>query len=200
MDEARDVLNPEQYDYLARQVRELARNDDPTHSSRLDIRAIGEFFELREKGGVLNKINARVFFAVKNMVDRIKTFSREDRMDFLSLLLQVQETGDPEEHESLVRAIEEIWEQRPIVAESFPLDEQPMSEGLTKWTSHVANRIKELREEAGISIAALAEAADVPPEYVGLIEQAQESASNLALSKIAAALRVDVGEIDPIAD
>jgi hypothetical protein len=52
-------------DYLARQVRELARHDDPTHSSRLDIRHIDGFFELREKGGVLNKINARVFFFLR---------------------------------------------------------------------------------------------------------------------------------------
>lgn len=61
-DEARDLLNEEQYGYLSRRVRELARHDDPTHSTTLDIRPIGEFFELREKGGVLNKINARVFF------------------------------------------------------------------------------------------------------------------------------------------
>jgi hypothetical protein len=35
---------------------------------------------------------------------------------------------------------------------------------------------------------------------VGLIEQARESASNLARAKIAGALHVDVGAIDPIAD
>jgi hypothetical protein len=51
-----------------------------------------------------------------------------------------------------------------------------------------------------MSAEALAEAADLPPAYVGLIEQAGESARNLALSKIAAALHVDVGAIDPIAD
>ncbi len=63
--EARDLLNEEQYDYLASQVRELARHDDPTHSSRIDIRPIDEFFELRDKGGILNKINARVFFFLR---------------------------------------------------------------------------------------------------------------------------------------
>jgi hypothetical protein len=51
-----------------------------------------------------------------------------------------------------------------------------------------------------MSIAALAEAADLPLDYVGLIEGAQESASNLALSKIASALNVAVGAIDPIAE
>jgi hypothetical protein len=51
-----------------------------------------------------------------------------------------------------------------------------------------------------MSVEALAEAADLPPAYLGLIEHAQESASNLALPKIAGALHVDVNAIDPIAD
>ncbi|MGP0062179.1 MAG: hypothetical protein ACLQGP_01080 [Isosphaeraceae bacterium] len=61
-DEARAFLSEDQYDHLARQVRELARQDDPSHSETIDVRPIGEFFEIRDKGGVLGKINARVFF------------------------------------------------------------------------------------------------------------------------------------------
>jgi hypothetical protein len=61
-DEARAFLNEDQYDHLARQVRELARQDDPSHSGTIDVRSIGDFFEIRDKGGVLGKINARVFF------------------------------------------------------------------------------------------------------------------------------------------
>jgi DNA-binding XRE family transcriptional regulator len=150
---------------------------------------------------MLNKGQTKGFDpAVKNIVDHIKAFPPNDRTEFLELLLKVQETDDQEEHESLVRALEEIWEQKPIVADSFPLDEQPMSEGLKKWTAHVAGKIKALREKAGMTIDALAKAADLPPEYVGLVEEARESASNLALSKIANALHVDVGVIDPISN
>jgi hypothetical protein len=63
-DEARGFLDVNQYDYLASQVREIARQDDPTHRESVDIRPVGEFFEIRSKGGVLGKINARVFFFV----------------------------------------------------------------------------------------------------------------------------------------
>jgi DNA-binding XRE family transcriptional regulator len=150
---------------------------------------------------VLNKGQTKgIDPAVKNMIDRIKTFSPDDRKEFVELLLLVQETSDQEEYESLVRALDEIWEQKPIAVDSFPLEDQPMTEGLKKWTTHVAGRIKELREKAGMSIEALAKSADLPPEYVLLIEEAQESASNFALSKIANALHVDVGVIDPITD
>jgi hypothetical protein len=63
-DEAKAFLNEDQYDHLANQVRELALEDDPTHSDTVDVRPIDVFYEIRDKGGVLGKINARVFFFV----------------------------------------------------------------------------------------------------------------------------------------
>jgi hypothetical protein len=62
--EARGFLTDDQYAHLARQVRELAKHDDPTHSETLDIRPVGQLHELREKGGILAKINVRVFYLV----------------------------------------------------------------------------------------------------------------------------------------
>lgn len=61
--DARQFLAEPQYKHLSRQIRELARQEDPTHSETIDVRAIENFFELRDKGGILRKINARVFFA-----------------------------------------------------------------------------------------------------------------------------------------
>jgi len=62
--EARGFLNEDQYAYLSRQVRELARHGDPTHSETLDIRPVGDLHELRQKGGILGKLNVRVFYLV----------------------------------------------------------------------------------------------------------------------------------------
>ncbi len=63
-DEARTFLNEDQYTHLSRQVRELAQQEDPTHSATLDIRPVGDMYELRDKGGILGKINVRVFYFV----------------------------------------------------------------------------------------------------------------------------------------
>jgi hypothetical protein len=63
-EEAMGFLSEDQYDHLAEQVRELARQDDPTHSETVDIRPIEDFYEIRDKGGILGKINARVFYFV----------------------------------------------------------------------------------------------------------------------------------------
>lgn len=63
-DEAMAFLDEDQYDHLADQVRELAGQEDPRHSDTVDIRPIEDFWEIRDKGGVLGKINARVFFVI----------------------------------------------------------------------------------------------------------------------------------------
>lgn len=63
--DAMSFLNDEQYSHMADQVRELARDTDPTHSAVIDVKSIDDFYEIRDKGGVLGKINVRVFFFVR---------------------------------------------------------------------------------------------------------------------------------------
>ncbi len=63
-EEAQAFLNGDQYEHLASQVRELARQEEPTRCDTVDVRPIEEFYEIRDKGGVLQRINARVFFCL----------------------------------------------------------------------------------------------------------------------------------------
>jgi hypothetical protein len=64
-DEAMAFLDSEQYDHMAGQVRELALQDDPTHSDTIDVQSIEEYHEIRDKGGVLRGLNVRVFYFVR---------------------------------------------------------------------------------------------------------------------------------------
>lgn len=63
-EEAMKVLTETRYHHLADQFRELARLDDPTRSDLSDLDAVEDFYELRDKGGPLGKLNVRVFYAV----------------------------------------------------------------------------------------------------------------------------------------
>ena len=38
--------------------------EDPTHSQTIDIRPVEDFYELRDKGGILGRLNVRVFYLV----------------------------------------------------------------------------------------------------------------------------------------
>jgi hypothetical protein len=69
--EAMNFVDEAQYHHLADQVRELARQSDPTHSDIVDVRPIEEFFEIRDKGGILGKINVRVFYFVDKPARKI---------------------------------------------------------------------------------------------------------------------------------
>jgi phage-related protein len=63
--EAMSFLTEDQYQHLAMQFKELARESDPSHSQVADVKSIEDFFELRDKGGILGKINVRVFFGLE---------------------------------------------------------------------------------------------------------------------------------------
>lgn len=70
-DEAREFLDADQYEHMARQVRELAGQEDPTHSLTVDVRPVEDFHEIRDKGGILRRLNVRVFFFVHKPSRRI---------------------------------------------------------------------------------------------------------------------------------
>lgn len=57
-------LDEAQYHHLVEQFQELARHDDPSRSEVLSVDRIEDFFELRDKGGPLGRINVRVFYLI----------------------------------------------------------------------------------------------------------------------------------------
>jgi hypothetical protein len=62
--EAKSFLTEPQYAHAVEQFELLAQEEDPTHPVLADVKAINDFHELRDKGGVLGKINLRVYFWV----------------------------------------------------------------------------------------------------------------------------------------
>ncbi len=57
-------LSREQRKHLAAQVKDLARQEDPTHSDSISLDDVEDFHELRDWGGVLAGLNVRIFFGV----------------------------------------------------------------------------------------------------------------------------------------
>jgi hypothetical protein len=53
---------------MAMQVKELAREEDPTHSQTASIDAVENFWELRDKGGILGGMNVRLFFVLDKKI------------------------------------------------------------------------------------------------------------------------------------
>jgi hypothetical protein len=69
--EAMKFLDVDQYAHMAALVRELARQDDPTHVETVDVRPVEAFHEVRDKGGILGGLNVRVFYCLDRGSRRI---------------------------------------------------------------------------------------------------------------------------------
>ena len=55
-------LTPPQYWHMADQLLEVCRTPDPCTCPTVEISKIRDFWELKDKGGPLGRINLRVFF------------------------------------------------------------------------------------------------------------------------------------------
>ena len=62
--EARKFLTDNQYTHVVGLFDELAYEPEPWRSQTQNVEKIEDFYELKEKGGVLGKINVRVYFAI----------------------------------------------------------------------------------------------------------------------------------------
>src|SRR5262245_28942050 len=63
-DEARSFLDVDQYRILAQQFQELASQGDPSHSATISLDKVEDFYELRDRGGLLHPHNPRIFFGI----------------------------------------------------------------------------------------------------------------------------------------
>jgi DNA-binding XRE family transcriptional regulator len=137
--------------------------------------------------------------ALSILIDRIGLLSMADRDDLFELLQEWRKTGEPEEMDSLQRAMEEILAQIPVSIRSMPPPGETTG-ALKTWAEHIGGKIRQLRNEAEMTQDQLAVKAGLPQSHISRIENAQHSATFMTLEKIAKALGVEVGKIDPCTD
>ncbi len=90
--------------------------------------------------------------------------------------------------------------ERQAGADHFPLNDEPVPPGLKQWAEDVGRRIREPRKSAGMKQADLAAAAGLTESHLSRLENAGHNATHMILTKIAKALGVELGEIDPSTD
>ena len=79
--DAKKFLTDDQYAHAVQQFELLATERNPRLSEAQDIRPIGDFYELRDKGGILGKINLRAYFAVfdeSHLIVVLGCYKKED--------------------------------------------------------------------------------------------------------------------------
>lgn len=100
-----DFLTDEQYDYVVDQFFDMADFHDPLQCQTVDVRRFEDCFVLHDKGGILGKINLRVYFTIlwdkkaiivlasfkkeaENQVPRAMKMRIERRLEFVNELVE----------------------------------------------------------------------------------------------------------------
>ncbi len=154
--------------------------------------------ELKAYSSLPDEVKPAVL-ALSVLINRIGSLPKADRDDLFELLQEWRKADDPEEQASIQRAMEEILAQIPMTAKPLSSADE-LHHRLRPWAKHVGVQIRELRTKADLTQAQLAERAGLPQSHVSRIENAQHTATNMTLEKIAKALGVEIGAIDPCAE
>jgi len=132
---------------------------------------------------------------------RIETLPPADRDDLFELMMSRHKTDDEDERVGIRKAMIEILTQGRVNAKPMPLTtDRQLHPGAKSWAVHVGRKIRKLREAAGLTQIQLAGKAGLPQSHISRLENAEHTATNLTLERIAKALNVTVGDIDPCAD
>ncbi len=142
----------------------------------------------------------QIVLALSIMRSRIETLDQADREDLFELMMVWGKTEDSEEQRNTRRAMIEILTQEQVKSKNMSPVNSAMRNGSKSWALHVGRKIRELREKAELTQVQLSSLAGLPQSHISRLENAEHTATNLTLSKIAKALGVTVGDIDPCVD
>lgn len=77
------------------------------------------------------------------------------------------------------------------------MEDEEVPPGLQRWMDYVGKKIRNRREEAGLTQGQLAEKSGLPQSHISRLENSVHSPSRSTLEKIANALQISVAEFDP---
>lgn len=144
---------------------------------------------------LLNSIRSMSFrdqaiaIAVPVIMDRIERLSKEDRDDLFALVKELACATTEEDRFGICDTIIEILDGKPVSVERADLSESGVqSEKWLKWTNWVSKKIRDARNEVGLTQEELAEMSGLPQSHISRIENGKHSPARATIEKIANAL------------
>jgi DNA-binding XRE family transcriptional regulator len=121
-----------------------------------------------------------------------------DFMELLSLLRK--EENDAERAEIAKTMMEIIFPQsikKAIIADEKLAEEAAARERVDAYRRKVGERIRQKREEAGLTQMQLAEMTQLPQPHICRLEQGKHAPTFTTIERLATALKVSPGDLDP---
>jgi len=132
--------------------------------------------------------------------DRIRQLPKKCRDELFELQKSLMNAADDDERLEILQTMMEILDDKPAnYLHLKDKDIQSPREGLEKWVAFISKRIKEEREQAGLTQKELAEKSGLPQPHISRLESGLHSPTHLTVQKIAKALKIGVVRLDPSA-
>lgn len=138
-----------------------------------------------------------VTMALTVVMERIGRLSQEDRDDLFVLVRELASATTDEDRIGIRDTMVEILDGHAIATEQADLSESDAQPAKwRKWTEWVGKRIREARNEAGLTQEQLAAKSGLPQSHISRIENAKHSPARATIEKIANALGRPVSFFD----
>ncbi|HEX5443709.1 MAG TPA: helix-turn-helix transcriptional regulator [Pirellulales bacterium] len=138
---------------------------------------------------------AALTMAIAVLVERIRSLPPDDKEDLFELSKILFNAESDEEEAAAVRAVREILDQPKGNVVAFTADDEPI--GTESWLDFVSARLREAREQAGLTQAELAQRTKLPQSHISRLENGVHSPSSATIEKIAAATGKPPSFFDP---
>jgi len=159
---------------------------------------------MRDGSSVARPVSAADFtpenIAVAFLIERFKELPRDSFADVVSLVEAYMNPDTPvEEHCEIFETIREILFPQLVgdicVGAAGSIEHTP--EKLQRRSDHIGQTIKTTRQQKGLTQTQLAKKSGLPQPHISRLEAGEHSPSFKTLEKIAQALGVTVGDLDP---
>jgi DNA-binding XRE family transcriptional regulator len=139
--------------------------------------------------------------AIATILERILSLPQEAKDDLMAVLMEARECNTPEKTSEIEDAVREIlYPQLAGELVKGSAGNATRTENLKKRSVWIGAKIKEFREQRGFTQQKLSEATGLPQSHICRLELGQHSPSFATLTKVAKALDVSVGDMDPASD
>ncbi len=139
--------------------------------------------------------------AIAILLERIANLDREVKDDLMSVLIDIKDCESEQDLREIEQTIREIL--FPRLAGGFiqgRAGDARATDTLRKRSEWIGDKIRKLRTQKELTQEQLASASGLPQSHISRLEKGQHSPSHVTLTKLAAALGVQIGDIDPASD
>lgn len=137
-------------------------------------------------------------FMLKLLELRLKSLPKSVSEDLISLIPELQQCENAEEYGELSKTMRELIFPELIDGQKVAtFSEITPSEALLKRMTYIGNKIREHRKVAGMNQEQLSSATGLTQSHISRLESGKHSPSHETLKRIADALGIDVGKLDP---